>query len=187
MTLERCNWCGTEPLYVAYHDQEWGVPVYDDRRLFEFLILESAQAGLSWITILRKRENYRRAFDDFDPERVAAYDSNKIRELLDNPGIIRNRLKLEAAIHNAKVFLMIQKEFGSFSKYVWGFVDGKPRKNHWPSERDVPATTQEAIALSDDLRRRGFRFFGPTIAYAFMQATGMVNDHRVGCFRHEWD
>jgi DNA-3-methyladenine glycosylase I len=180
----RCGWCGDDPLYVAYHDTEWGVPLHDERRLFEMLILEGAQAGLSWLTVLRKREAYRAAFDGFDPERVAAYDGRKVRALLRNPGIIRNRQKVEAAVANARAFLKVQEEFGSFDAYVWRFVKGKPKRNAWRRLAQVPAVTPEAEALSRDLRSRGFKFVGPTICYAHMQATGMVNDHLVDCFRY---
>jgi DNA-3-methyladenine glycosylase I len=180
----RCSWCGEDPLYVAYHDEEWGVPVHDDRLLFEFLVLEGAQAGLSWLTILRKREAYREAFSRFDPRAVSRYDGRAVRRLLRNPGIVRNRLKIESAIANARAFLDVQDEFGSFDAYVWRFVEGRPKRNAWRSERQIPAVTPEAEALSRDLRARGFRFVGPTICYAHMQATGMVNDHVVGCFRH---
>ena len=179
----RCPWAVSD-IYVAYHDTEWGVPVHDDRRLFEFLILEGAQAGLSWITILKKRENYRKAFDDFDPTKVARYDARKIRKLLADEGIVRNRLKVESSISNARAFLDVQKEFGTFDEYVWQFVGHAPRVNKWKSMGDVPARTPESDAMSKDLRKRGFRFVGSTICYAFMQATGMVNDHLVGCFRH---
>jgi DNA-3-methyladenine glycosylase I len=171
----RCKWAGKDPLYVEYHDTEWGTPVRDERLLFEFIILEGAQAGLNWLTILKKRQEFRGAFDNFDPQKVARYDSDKIRELLLNKGIIRNRLKIEAAV---------QKEFGSFAAYVWGFVGGKPIKNSWQTEGQVPAKTRESTILSDDLKRRGFKFVGPTICYAFMQAVGMVNDHTVDCFRY---
>ena len=182
--LIRCPWAGTDPLYVAYHDAEWGVPVHDDRALFEFLILEGAQAGLSWSTILKKRDNYRRAFDDFDPAAVAAYDEDKIAALLADPGIVRNRLKVRAAVRNAAAFLKVQDEFGSFDTYVWGFVGGRPIVNDWESLSQLPAETVESRALSKDLQRRGFTFVGPTIMYAFMQAIGMVNDHLVSCFRY---
>jgi DNA-3-methyladenine glycosylase I len=181
----RCKWAGPEQIYLDYHDYEWGVPVYDDRTLFEFLILEGAQAGLSWITILKKRENYRRAFDNFDPSKIANYDEKKIEELLQDPGIIRNRRKIEGAIDNARAFLKVQEEFGSFSQYIWGFVGGKPRVNHWTSHGEIPAQTSESQAMSRDLQKRGFKFVGPTICYAFMQAVGMVNDHTVDCFRYE--
>ncbi len=180
----RCQWAGSEPVYVAYHDHEWGVPVHDDRTLFEFLVLEGAQAGLSWITILKKRENYRAAFDQFDPQKVARYDDVKVAELLANPGIVRNRLKVAAAIQNARTFLQVQEEFGSFDAYIWRFVDGRPRQNAWRSMGELPAQTPESQALSKDLLKRGFRFVGPTICYAHMQATGMVNDHMVDCFRY---
>jgi DNA-3-methyladenine glycosylase I len=179
----RCPWAETDPLYVAYHDEEWGVPVHDERTLFEFLVLEGAQAGLSWLTILRKREGYRRAFSGFDPARVARYGSARITALLADPGIVRNRLKIEAAVGNARAFLAVQKEFGSFDAYIWRFVDGRPRQNARKSVREVPARTAESDALSADLRRRGFRFAGSTICYAHMQATGMVNDHVTSCFR----
>ena len=180
----RCAWCGDDALYVAYHDSEWGVPLHDERRLFEMLILEGAQAGLSWLTVLRKREAYRAAFDGFDPEKVARYDGRKVRALLTNPGIIRNRLKVEAAVANARAFLTVQDEVGSFDAYVWRFVKGKPKRNAWRTLAQVPALTPEAEALSRDLRSRGFKFVGPTICYAHMQATGMVNDHLVSCFRY---
>jgi DNA-3-methyladenine glycosylase I len=180
----RCAWAGTDPLYVAYHDEEWGVPVYDDQILFEFLILEGAQAGLSWSTILRKRPNYRQAFDQFDPAKVAEYDENRVATLLANPGIVRNRLKINAAISNAQAFLRVQQEFGSFSAYIWQFVGGKPRINTWHSLQEIPAQTDEAHLMSKDLLKRGFRFVGPTICYAFMQAVGMVNDHTTDCFRY---
>ena len=181
----RCAWAGTDPLYVAYHDQEWGVPAHDDRVLFEFLILEGAQAGLSWSTILNKRKNYRRAFDRFDPRKVARYDADKVAELLSNPGIVRNRLKVAAAIQNAQAFLAIQSEFGSFDVYIWQFVGGEPQQNAWKTLQEIPAKTAESDALSKDLIKRGFRFVGPTICYAFMQAVGMVNDHVVDCFRYQ--
>lgn len=181
---QRCGWCGTDPLYVAYHDTEWGVPVHDDRLLFEFLILEGAQAGLSWITILRKRENYRRAFDCFDAAKVARYGPRQAGRLLADPGIVRNRLKIAAAINNAQRFLDVQAAFGSFAAYIWRFVDGKPIVNRWKSLEDIPTSTPQSDALSKDLKARGFQFVGSTICYAHMQATGMVNDHLVGCFRH---
>lgn len=180
----RCPWAGTDPLYMAYHDTEWGVPVHDDRTLFEFLILEGAQAGLSWITILRKREAYRRAFDNFDPAIVAAYDEARIAALLADPGIVRNRLKVRAAIRNAQAFLRVQQAFGSFDAYVWGFVGHRPIVNAWTSLSEIPAETDTSRALSKDLKRRGFTFVGPTIVYAYMQAVGMVDDHLVTCFRH---
>jgi DNA-3-methyladenine glycosylase I len=180
----RCGWCGEDPRYVAYHDTEWGVPVVDDRALFEFLILEGAQAGLSWSTILNKRDGYRRAFDGFDPEKVARYDARKVAKLLADPGIVRNRLKVGSAVTNARAFLDVQEQKGSFSDYIWSFVDGRPIRNRWRSLSEVPATTPLAGTISKDLKKRGFRFVGPTIVYAHMQATGMVNDHLVGCFRH---
>ena len=180
----RCPWATNDPLYLAYHDEEWGVPVHDDRTLFEFLLLEGAQAGLSWITILRKRDAYRRAFANFDPAAVAAFDEDQIAALLADPGIVRNRLKIRAAVDNARAFLALQGEWGSFDAYVWGFVGGQPIVNQWQSLREVPAETAESRALSADLKRRGFRFVGPTIIYAYMQAVGMVNDHLVTCFRH---
>jgi DNA-3-methyladenine glycosylase I len=179
----RCPWAKTE-LYIQYHDTEWGVPVHDDRPLFEFLILEGAQAGLSWETILKKRENYRKAFDHFDPAIVAKYGRGKIRTLLANDGIVRNRLKIEAAIHNAKAFLTVQGEIGTFADYIWGFVDHQPKHNMWKSSKQVPAETPESDAMSKDLKSRGFKFVGSTICYAFMQAVGIVNDHLVDCFRH---
>ncbi|MGE5256764.1 MAG: DNA-3-methyladenine glycosylase I [Hyphomicrobiales bacterium] len=185
MIKTRCAWAGDDPLYVRYHDSEWGVPLHDDRRLFEFLVLEAAQAGLSWITILRKRENYRMAFDGFDPRRVAGYGDQAIGELLANTGIVRNRRKIESAVRNARAFLDVQAEFGSFDAYLWRFVDGKPKINRWRSLSKVPAETTESRSLGKDLIRRGFTFVGPTICYAFMQAVGMVNDHLVSCFRHE--
>ena len=181
----RCEWAGSDPLYLAYHDHEWGVPVHDDRRLFEMLILEGAQAGLSWITILKKRQNYRQAFDNFELETVAAYGEDKIGELLVNPGIVRNRRKIAATVQNAEAFLRIQAEFGSFDAYIWQFVDGKPKQNAWRTLAEIPAKTPESEAMSKDLRRRGFNFVGPTICYAFMQAVGMANDHVVGCFRYQ--
>lgn len=183
MTLHRCAWPKSE-LNIAYHDAEWGVPVHDDRLLFEFLILEGAQAGLSWSTILRKRPNYRRAFAGFDPKRVARFSPAKLERLLQNPGLVRNRLKIASAATNARAFLAVQDEFGSFDAYVWRFVDGRPKRNAWRSLRQIPARTRESDALSRDLKRRGFNFVGSTICYAFMQAVGMVNDHLVTCFRH---
>ena len=179
----RCPWAKGEQ-YVAYHDFEWGVPVHDDRLLFEFLVLEGAQAGLSWATILKKRDNYRAAFDGFDPTVVAKYDQNKTESLLGDTGIVRNRLKIGSAIGNAKAFLAVQDEYGSFDAYLWRFVNGQPKQNRWQTITDVPAITPESDSLSKDLKRRGFRFVGSTICYAFMQAVGMVNDHLVGCFRH---
>jgi DNA-3-methyladenine glycosylase I len=182
--IRRCPWVDpSKPDYVEYHDKEWGVPVYDDRLLFEFLTLESAQAGLSWHTVLKKRENYRIAFENFEPEKVAKFDKSKIEGLLLNPGIIRNRLKIEATVNNARKFLEVQAKYGSFSKYIWDFVDGKPKINNIRKLSDYPSTSKESDALSRDLKKRGFKFLGPTICYAHMQATGMVNDHSVDCFR----
>jgi DNA-3-methyladenine glycosylase I len=178
----RCPWAKSD-IYVRYHDEEWGVPVHDDRVLFEFLILEGAQAGLSWETILRKREAYREAFDRFDPRLVAKYDARKRSALMKNEGIVRNRLKIEAAVVNARLFLEVQKEHGTFDDYIWSFVDHRPKQNKWKSHSEVPASTAESDAMSADLRKRGFKFVGSTICYAFMQATGMVNDHLVDCFR----
>lgn len=181
--VQRCAWVGDDPLYVAYHDQEWGVPVRDDRRLFEFLVLEGAQAGLSWLTILRKREGYRKAFAGFDPAEVASFSTTEVERLLTDPGIVRNRLKIQSAVSNARAFLAVQEEFGSFAGYVWRFVDGETIHNEWRNVAEIPAKTVEAERLSADLKQRGFRFVGPTIVYAHMQATGMVNDHTVDCFR----
>ena len=180
----RCEWSAGDALLTHYHDKEWGVPQHDDRVLFEFLILEGAQAGLSWLTICKKRENYRKAFDRFDPGKVARYGAAKMRELLANEGIVRNRLKIAAAVKNAQAFLRVQKEFGSFDAYVWRFVGGAPKQNHWKSLKQIPARTAESDALSKDLRKRGFTFVGSTICYAFMQAVGMANDHTVRCYRH---
>jgi len=181
----RCQWPGTDPLYVQYHDEEWGVPVYDDQTLLAKLILDGAQAGLSWITILRKRENYWQAFDQFDPEKMARYDEAKIAELLQNPGIVRNRLKVQAAVKNARGYLAIQEQHGSFSNFLWQFVGGRPIQNSWRSMSELPAETAESQAMSKALKKYGFSFVGPTIVYAFMQAVGMVNDHVVDCFRYE--
>jgi len=181
----RCAWPAKDPLYVEYHDSEWGVPVYDDDKLFEFLILETFQAGLSWITVLRKRENFRKAFDKFDYNKIVNYDENKFEELINNAGIIRNKLKIRATISNAQAFINIQKEFGSFSKYIWGFVNHKPINNKWKSMKEIPATTEISDKLSKDLKKRGFKFVGSTVVYAHMQATGMVNDHVTSCFRHQ--
>jgi DNA-3-methyladenine glycosylase I len=183
--IVRCGWCGVDPLYRDYHDTEWGVPVRDDRKLFEFLILEGAQAGLSWITILRKRENYRKAFAEFDPEKVARFTPKRVEKLLLDPGIVRNRLKVEASVINARAFLQTQEEFGSFSKYIWRFTDGKPVVNKFKSLKEIQPRTPLSDAISADLKKRGFKFVGSTIIYAHMQATGMVNDHLVGCFRHK--
>ncbi len=184
MDKTRCAWAGSDPLYLAYHDEEWGRPLHDDRRLFELLVLEGAQAGLSWMTILRKREHYRRVFDGFDPAIVATYDEARVQQLLQDPGIVRNRLKIAAAIQNARAYLVVQQEYGSFDAYLWLFVGGRPIQNAWHSLSEIPAQTEEARALSKDLRKRGFSFVGPTICYAFMQAVGMVNDHTVDCFRY---
>jgi DNA-3-methyladenine glycosylase I len=183
-TKIRCEWASNDPLIIEYHDREWGVPVHDDLLLFEFLILEGAQAGLSWTTILRKRESYRRAFDGFDPVVVAGYDDRKVEELMANQGIVRNRRKIQAAIDNARAFIMIQKEFGSFDAYIWRFVGNRPIRNSWKNLTDLPAETKESRQMSTDLKKRGFSFVGPTICYAFMQAVGMVNDHTVDCFRY---
>lgn len=182
--LTRCEWVTDDPLYIKYHDLEWGVPVHDDCKLFEFLVLEGAQAGLSWLTILRRREEYRKAFSDFDPAKVAKFDEEKIQRLLKESGIIRNELKIRAAVGNAAAFLEVQKEFGTFAAYCWRFVGGKPLKNRFKSINEIPAKTPEAEAFSKDLKKRGFKFVGPTIVYAFMQAIGMVNDHVAGCFRY---
>ena len=182
--INRCSWCGEDPLYVDYHDKEWGVPVYDDPTLFEFLTLETFQAGLSWITVLRKRENFRRAFDKFDYTKIAGYKEDKIQELLTDPGIIRNKLKVRATVSNAQAFMEVQKEFGSFSKYIWGFTDGKPITNTFEKMADIPANTPLSDAISKDLKKRGFKFVGTTVVYAHMQATGMVNDHVKDCFRY---
>lgn len=183
-SVSRCRWA-SNGWNIPYHDAEWGVPVHDDRLLFEFLILEGAQAGLSWDTILRKREHYRKAFDNFDVSRVARYDAKKVRSLLADAGIVRNRLKISAAIDNARAFLQVQEEFGSFDKYIWQFVGGKTKRNKWKAHRQLPAKTAESDAMSKDLKKRGFRFVGSTICYAFMQATGMVNDHAMTCFRYK--
>jgi DNA-3-methyladenine glycosylase I len=183
--IQRCGWASLDdPLYRAYHDEEWGVPLHDDRKIFELLVLEGAQAGLSWGTILRKRENFRRAFAGFDPSKVAGFDDAKVKALLSDPGIVRNKLKIRSAIENAKAFLEVRREFGSFDSYVWAFVGGTPKINRWRRLGDIPAMTRESEELSRDLFRRGFRFVGPTICYAHMQATGMVNDHLVSCFRY---
>lgn len=186
MKTQRCPWAyGSSPLYVPYHDKEWGMPVRDDRTQFEFLTLESAQAGLSWSTVLNKREGYRRAFAGFDPAKVAKFDAKKIEAILKDPGIVRNRLKVNAAVNNARRFLEVQKEFGTFSEYIWGFVGGKQKVNRWKTISQLPATSAESDALSADLKKRGFKFVGSTIVYAHMQATGLVNDHLVTCFRHK--
>ncbi len=182
--VNRCNWAGNDPLYQKYHNEEWGVPVHDDQKLFEMLCLEGAQAGLSWITILRKRENYRKAFSHFDAKKIARYDSDKIEKLLQNEGIVRNKLKIAAFITNAKCFLEVQKEFGSFDKYIWQFTGGKPIVNNWKSLKEIPANTNESDLMSKDLKKRGLKFVGSTICYAFMQACGLVNDHIQKCFLH---
>jgi len=181
----RCNWCTSSDLYMSYHDDEWGVPVYDDQLLFEMLLLEGAQAGLSWITILNKRENYRKAFDNFDATKIARYTDKRKEKLLQNPGIVRNKLKVNAAVVNAQIFLKVQKEVGSFKDYIWQFVDGKPIKNKFRTLDEVPASTAESDAMAKDLKKRGFKFVGTTICYAFMQAVGMVNDHTTDCFRYK--
>ena len=180
----RCRWCLGSDLYLDYHDREWGVPLHDDRKLFEFLALEGAQAGLSWITVLKKRAAYRQAFDDFDYVQVAEYDEHKVASLLANPGIVRNELKIRSAIRNARAFIRVREAFGSFDRYVWNFIDGKPVQNAWKHGSQIPAETPLSGKISKDLKRRGFNFVGPTIVYAHMQATGMVNDHTVDCFRH---
>lgn len=182
---QRCGWAETHPLHIEYHDLEWGVPVHNDRVLFEFLVLEGAQAGLSWLTVLQKRAEYSKVFDSFDPRKVAGYNHEKTEELLSNQGIVRNRLKITAAIHNANAFLAVQEEYGSFDAYIWNFVGGQPIKNRWKNEEEIPLKTEESINMSADLKRRGFKFVGPTICYAFMQAVGMVNDHVVHCFRYD--
>ena len=182
--VKRCSWCGDDELYVRYHDEEWGVPLRDDRALFEFLVLEGAQAGLAWITVLRKREGYRAAFDNFDPHKVARYGDHELNQLLANPNIIRNKLKVRSARQNARAFLAVQEEWGSFSDYIWHFVDGKPIQNRWQTMADVPATSPLSDTISKELKKRGFNFVGSTIVYAHMQATGMVNDHLADCFRH---
>ena len=184
MNMNRCAWCGNDPLYVEYHDSEWGVPIYDDDKLFEFLILETFQAGLSWITVLRKRENFRKAFDHFDYKKIAQYDEKKFDSLLQNEGIIRNKLKIKATITNAIAFMEVQKEFGSFSKYIWQFIDGKPIKNKYNNMSELPANNHLSDTISADLKNRGFKFVGSTVIYAHMQATGMVNDHVTSCFRY---
>lgn len=185
MEKQRCLWSGKEPIYLEYHDKEWGKPVYDDQTLFEFLLLETFQAGLSWITILKKRENFRKAFDGFNYQKIANYSDKKIASLLLDAGIIRNKLKVNSAVTNAQAFMKIQKEFGSFSKYIWEFVDGKPVKNNFKTMEDLPANTALSDAISKDLKKRGFKFVGSTVVYAHMQATGMVNDHLESCFRHD--
>lgn len=183
--IKRCKWSTTDPLYIKYHDKEWGVPVHNDRKLFEMIILDGAQAGLSWLTILKKRENYRKAFDNFDAVKVAKYDKRKVAQLLTNEGIVRNKLKVESAITNAKAFLKVKKEFGTFDKYIWQFVDGKTKINSWKDIKQIPATSPESDKMSKDLKMRGFKFVGSTICYAFMQAAGLVNDHTIDCFRYK--
>ena len=180
----RCGWPGSDPLYIEYHDTEWGVPLHDEHRHFEFLVLDGAQAGLSWLTILRKRDNYRRAFDRFDPQKVAGYTGRKVERLLQDPGIVRNRQKVEAAVKNARAFLKVQEEFGSFDSYIWGFTDGRTIKNSFAVWEEIPPKSKESEAMSRDLKSRGFSFVGPTICYAYMQAAGLVNDHIVTCFRY---
>ncbi|MDJ0807061.1 MAG: DNA-3-methyladenine glycosylase I [Gammaproteobacteria bacterium] len=181
----RCAWVGDDPEYLRYHDCEWGIPCFDERKLFELLILEGAQAGLSWLTILHKRDNYRRLFDNFDAQRIADYDQQKIKSLLQDPGIVRNRLKIESTINNARAFLEIRSREGSFSDFIWQFVDGKPLQNHWKSLIEVPVSTAQSNRMSRELKQRGFKFVGTTICYAYMQAVGMVNDHTLDCFRHQ--
>lgn len=185
MEMHRCGWCVGDDLYEAYHDNEWGKPVYDDATFFEFLVLETFQAGLSWITILRKRENFREAFNDFDYKKIAKYNDEKLEELRNNAGIIRNKLKIKSAVTNAQEFIKIQEEFGSFSKYIWSFVNDKPIKNDWSNYKDAPATTPLSDEISKALKKRGFKFIGSTVVYAFLQATGLVNDHEVGCFSYD--
>ncbi|HOW44989.1 MAG TPA: DNA-3-methyladenine glycosylase I [Candidatus Aminicenantes bacterium] len=184
MDKNRCPWCLGDPIYIEYHDREWGIPVHDDRKWFEFLLLEGAQAGLNWLLVLKKRENYRRAYDGFDPAKVARYGERKIAALLADPGLIRNRAKIAASLANARCFLKVQEEFGSFDRYMWSFLAGKPLRNRWRRDSDIPARSGLSDAISADLRRRGFKFVGSTIVYAHMQATGMVNDHLTGCFRY---
>lgn len=183
--MKRCSWCENDELYTKYHDEEWGVPVFDDRKQFEFLVLESAQAGLSWLTILRKRESYRKAYDNFNPITVAKFDDRKIEELMKYEGIIRNEKKIRASVNNAKRFIEVQKEFGSFSKYIWKFVDYKPIINSWKNESEIPAKTELSEAISKDLKKRGFEFIGPVIIYSHLQATGLINDHIIDCFRYD--
>jgi DNA-3-methyladenine glycosylase I len=183
--IKRCNWSVNDPLYIKYHDKEWGVPVHNERKLFEMIVLDGAQAGLSWLTILKKRENYRKAFDNFDPKKVAKYDKRKIAQLLKNDGIVRNKLKIESAVTNAKAFLKVKDEFGTFDKYIWKFVNGKTIINSWKTLKEIPAFTGESDAMSKDLKERGFKFVGSTICYAFMQAAGLVNDHTIDCFRYK--
>ncbi len=183
--MKRCEWPGDDPLYLRYHDREWGVPLHNDKKLFEFLVLEGAQAGLSWITILKKRDNFRKAFDNFNFNKIARYTERDIRLLMQDPGIVRNELKIRSAVNNARAFLEVRKEFGTFNKYIWGFVEGKPIQNAWKGMHEIPAKTALSDQISKDLKKRGFSFVGSTIVYSHMQATGMVNDHAVYCFRHE--
>ncbi|MGI5859874.1 MAG: DNA-3-methyladenine glycosylase I [Tepidanaerobacteraceae bacterium] len=183
--MKRCSWCENDELYTKYHDEEWGVPVFDDRKQFEFLVLESAQAGLSWLTVLRKRESYRKAYDNFNPITVAKFDDRKIEELMKYEGIIRNEKKIRASVNNAKRFIEVQKEFGSFSKYIWKFVDYKPIINSWKNESEIPAKTELSEVISKDLKKRGFEFIGPVIIYSHLQATGLINDHIIDCFRYD--
>lgn len=183
--IKRCKWSISDPIYIKYHDKEWGVPVHSDRKLFEMIVLDGAQAGLSWLTILKKRVNYRKAFDNFDPKKVAKYDKRKIGQLLKNDGIVRNKLKVESAVINAKAFLKVKEEFGTFDKYIWQFVEGKTIVNSWKVVKEIPATSKESEAMSKDLKARGFKFVGSTICYAFMQAAGLVNDHTIDCFRYK--
>ena len=183
--MKRCEWSSSDPLYISYHDEEWGVPVHDDRLLFEFLILEGAQAGLSWLTILKKRDNYRKAFDNFDIDRIANYKESDLKRLLADAGIVRNRLKIESTVKNARGVLDIQAEYGSLDSYLWRYVDGRPKQNAWNSMADLPAKTELSELMSKDLKKRGFNFVGPTICYAFMQAVGMVNDHTTNCYRYK--
>ena len=185
LPIKRCEWCLTDPLYIRYHDNEWGRPIHDDKKLFEFLVLEGAQAGLSWLTVLKKRESYRKAFDLFDPQKIARYDDEKVKCLLNNPEIIRNRLKIAAAINNAKIFLKINDSYGSFERYVWGFVDNKVIQNNWNSIKDIPARTEASDKMSRAMQKEGFKFVGSTICYAYMQAVGMVNDHMTYCYLHK--
>jgi DNA-3-methyladenine glycosylase I len=183
--MKRCSWCENDELYVTYHDEEWGVPVHEDKKHFEFLILEVSQAGLSWLTVLRKRENYRKVYDNFDPAKIAKYDDKKIDQLMNDPGIIRNRRKIDASVNNAKRFLEIQERFGSFDSYIWNFVNNKPIINSWKSDSEIPSKTELSDTISNDLKKRGFKFIGSTIIYAHMQAIGIVNDHIINCFRYD--
>lgn len=184
MMVKRCKWVTDDPVYIDYHDHEWGIPVYDDQKFFEMLTLEGAQAGLSWITILKRREHYRQAFDQFDIYKIATYDERKIQRLLQNPDIIRNERKIRSVVTNARAFIKLREEYGSFSNYIWGYVDGKPIINHWQDTSEIPGSTPLSVAISKDLKKRGFSFVGPVIIYSFLQATGIVNDHEISCFRH---